>query len=835
MKLTNLRCEYFTDPLGIDAPRPRLSWVVEDIRQTACQILIASSATKLAANDGDLWDTGRLESSQSIHVEYAGEKLQPRMSCHWKVRGWNQDNQMSEWSAPAVWEMGLNDWQAQWIGPADSSRLPLLRREFDLPGKIVKARAYVCGLGQYELRVNGAKVDDHFLAPGWTDYRKRCLYVTHDITARLKTGANAIGVMLGNGMYNVTAGRYAKFTGSFGPPKLICEVHVEFADGSSARIVSDETWKTRYSPITFSCIFGGEDYDARLEAVGWDQPGFNDVGWLAAVVTPGPGGVLAAQGALCVQVQETLPTVSRTELKHDTFVFDLGQNAAGVPRLTVEGAAGGRVRLTPAEVLDAQGRADQTYTGTPHHYTYTLKGEGQEVWRPRFTFYGFRYVQAECENISAHIARPKVVDVQCDVVHATVKRAGSFTCSKPLFNRIHEIIVWAIRSNMNHILMDCPHREKLGWLEEQHLMGPAILFNFDAAPLYRKIIRDMIDAQLPDGLVPNIAPEYRFGKGPYRDSPEWGSACVVIPWLLYQWCGDVGALREAYEMMSRYLNYLTSKSEGHLISHGLGDWLDVGAKGVSGDSVFTPQGVTAAAIYYHDACILQRVATVLGKSADAALAGNIRAAFNAKYFNPVTGQYASNSQTANAMALQLGLVAPEHRTAVLESLVADVRKNGNHTTSGDVGHRFVLQALAEGGRSDVVFDMASRTDHPSYGFQIEHGATALTERWDGPTTGLSQNHFMLGHIEEWFYRSLAGINPDRDVVLIQPQIVGDLTWVEASYESMRGMITSRWERTDNHVQLDVTLPGNTRGLVRLGQTEREICPGLTQLNATIAT
>ena len=841
-----LRCEYRSGPLGVDTAQPRLSWTLESRQraqvQSAYRILVARSPEKLATDTGDLWDSGPVQSNESVHIRYAGLPLSSWQRVFWKVRAWDRAGQTSAWSAPASWTMGLMEpdhWIARWISaqnPAPpspskpvSGPVPLFRREFNAAQPVRRALLAICGLGAYELHLNGRKVGDHVLDPGWTNYRKQCLYATYDVTDQIQPGANALGVWLGNGMFNVAGGRYVKFTGSFGPPQLILQLQIEWADGTATQIGSDDSWRTAPGPITFSCIFGGEDYDARREPVGWDRPGFDDSPWSPAFVTAGPGGRLTAQSAPPVKVMRTFPTSKITEPQPGVFVHDLGQNFSGWPQLTVRGPAGSQVKLIPGELLDERGLVSQRSSGGPVSFSYTLKGDGLEVWHPRFTYYGFRYVQVEGASrdpAQASLGQPAVLDLEGQFVHSSAETVGQFSCSSDLFNRVHALIRAAILSNLQSVLTDCPHREKLGWLEVSHLLGPAIMFNYDVPMLYEKIVRDMRDAQLANGLVPDIAPEYTVFSGGFRDSPEWGSACVINPWHLYQRYGDRQVLEDAYPMMKRYVSHLATQSQDHIVSHGLGDWYDIGP-GAPGESKLTTKGVTATAIYYHDLTILQEVASLLGQTPDAAqfagLAQKVRASFNRKFFKAESNQYDRGSQTAQAMPLVFGLVEEDRQAAVLANLIADIRGHGNHLTAGDVGFRYLLMALGRAGRSDVIFDLASQTDAPSYGDQLKQGVTTLTEAWDGDRRS-SQNHCMLGHAEEWFYSGLAGLQPETTRVgfgdiTLRPEIVGDLAWAQCSYESVRGLIASRWEKKDGHLQLDVTIPANTAATVYVPATD----------------
>ena len=859
----HLRCEYVVDPMGVDLPHPRLFWVDKSRElgqyQSAYEILVASSAEKLASNQGDLWDSGKVNSDETIQIPYAGQPLKSSQPVSWKVRVWDNAGKASGWSQPAAWTMGLlsaNGWHAQWIAAPTNSETLLLRHDFVVKPGLKRALAFVCGLGQYEMSLNGQKAGDDFLSPGWTDYRKTCLYDTRDITSLLHKGRNAVGLFLGNGMYNVerVPGRFTKFKGSFGPLKGIAQIQLEYADGTVQVIGTDEHWRVAPGPITFSSIYGGEDFDARLVQPSWNEPGFDDSKWQAARAVEGPGGEL--KGLSCAappihKFQIHRPVATR-KLADGDLVYDLGQNAAHILKISVTGPAGSRVQLFPAELTNADGSVNQGSMGAGHRgrvWCEYIKGTaGRETWAPRFFYVGCRYVQAhfmpagsagqtfqsagsgEFPVARSHPAQESAVNQQAGkpavqikslegiVVHSVSEPVGQFECSNTLFNRIGELVRWAQQNNMVSLLTDCPHRERLGWLEQDHLNGPALRYDFDLARLFTKTLNDIADSQLSDGLVPTTAPEYAKFQGNFRDAPAWGSSCILIPWQQYEFDGDVDMLRRNYEVMKKYVAYLGTTTTNDIVNHGLGDWYDLGPK-PPGFSQLTPVALVGTAFYYDDTRILSRIAALLEKDDEAkqfaARAGQIRVSFNQTFFNPTNADYATGSQTANAIPLVMGMVDKTNQASVLDAIVRDIRAHGNELTSGDVGYRYLLRALADGGRSDVIFEMNNQTNKPGYGYQLAKGATSLTEGWDGSH---SQDHFMLGQIQEWFYHDLAGIGcdpaaPGFKKIIIHPQPVGDVTWVKAGYHSIRGRIVSDWKRRDGQFTLHVQIPPNTTATI----------------------
>jgi alpha-L-rhamnosidase len=697
--------------------------------------------------------------------------------------------------------------------------LPLLRKTFSINKPVKKATLYICGLGHFDMSLNGEKVGDHFLDPGWTQYDKQALYVPFDLTPQLKPGDNTIGVMLGNGFYFIPRDkRYRKMTGAYGYPKMICRLVIEYADGTTGGLVSDESWKTAPGPITFTSIYGGEDYNANLEQPGWNANGFDDSKWRNAIEVTGPP-QLNAQMADPLKVVQVFTPISKTPISTGAWVYDLGQNSSGIPEITVRGKKGDTVRITPAELIHPDGSANQNGSGRPYYCDYILKGNGPETWRPQFTYYGFRYLQVN-GAVPPDEANPNQQPVMLAIkgLHTrnAAARVGSFTCSNDLFNRTFKLIDWAMQSNMASVFTDCPHREKLGWLEEVHLVGSSLHYSYDIHQLALKCINDMRLAQTPEGLIPEIAPEFTKFPDPFRDSPEWGSNAIILPWYVYQWYGDKQVLTENYDMMKRYLDYLGTKANGHILTQGLGDWYDQGPK-APGYSQQTPKGITATAFYYYDLDIVAKIARMLGKTQDAEadekLAAEVRQAYNKLFFNPQTKEYGTGSQTANAISVYMGLVGPQDKQAVVDNIVKELHDNGNSLTAGDIGFRYLVQTLEDAGRSDVVFDMNSRSDVPGYGYQLAHGATSLTESW-AALPAVSNDHLMLGHIVEWFYGGLGGIRSAPGGIAfknieIKPEPVGNITYAKTSYDSPYGTVATDWKKTAGKFEITVQIPVNT--------------------------
>ncbi len=839
MRAENLSCNDLRNPLGVETRQPRLSWMLDGgQRQTAYRIVV-----------DDRWDSGRVESEQSVHVAYAGPRLVSRQACSWKVQVWDQDGQSGPWSEPASWEMGLlnaTDWQARWIAGerlawGELKPAPLLRRRLELRKSVVAARVYVSGLGYYELYVNGRRIGDEVLAPAFSRYDLTTFYQTHDVIVALRAGENVFGVILGSGWYNCHTQEVWNFHAApwRDQPKLLLQLHLRFEDEEEQIVVSDQNWRANTAPIVFDGLRNGEFYDARLEQPGWNAPGFDDTAWKPAVQVPPPGGVLRSQQHTPMRVTETLRHVSVKEAQPGVWVYDLGQNIAGWNQLTVAGSAGTTVTLKHAEKLKPDGDIDPSNinpfvkSGEFQTDKYTLRGAGKEVWEPRFTYHGFQYVQ-----VTGFPGAPTRDNLRGRVAHTALETRGEFSCSNDLLNAIQRAALWATRGNFHGNPTDCPHREKNGWTGDAHLSAEQVLLNFDPRTAYRKWMGDFRDVQRPSGQLPGIVPTggwgYNWGSG-----PAWDSAAILIPWYLHLSGGDTATLAEHYDCMKRYVDYMTTMATDHIVEFGLGDWCPP-TGGPSGHKC--PVAVTDTAYYYVDASILAKVAGLLGKKADARryerLAAKIRRAFRKKFLNRKTGQVTGNCQTSMACALYQGLVDEEEKPRVLAALVAAVEEQNRHLDFGILGLKYVLRALTDGGRVDLAYALATQMDFPSWGHWLMQGATTLWEMWDGEG---SHNHHMASDISAWFYQTLAGINPDPAApgfkhILLRPRPVADLRWVRAWHLGPYGRMESNWTWESGAFTLDALIPPNCTATVYLPSRDQRapvrLESGRHQLTAT---
>ena len=827
LTLTHLRCEYALNPLGIDSPHPRLSWIANadtgrNHRLTAYQILAASTTEALEKGKPDLWDSGKV-SSDAIQVEYAGRALSSGERCHWQVRAWDENDQPGPFSPPAWFEMGLlspGDWQAEWIGSpaAWPGKALYFRRDFKLEGPVRRARVYMAGLGWSELHVNGQRVNDRVLDPPQSNYAHRVLYTTDAVEDFLHPGKNTISVICGNGWY--------------GTVRLRVQMTVEFMDGSLAQIYTQanwaETWLVSPGPILENSVYNGEVYDARLEVPNWDQPGSLPSGGLPASGADGPGGEMVSAGLEPIRVVDTLPARAITQPKPGVYVFDLGQNIAGWARLHVSGAAGTRISLKFAEVLNPDGTVNQeNLRHARAEDVYILSGQGEETWEPRFTYHGFRYIQ-----IAGWPGEPGPEMVEGRVVRSAVETSGTFECSSDLINRIHKMIVWTESGNLHSLPTDCPQRdERMGWLNDMAARTEGALYNYDLVRLLAKWTADIADEQHPtSGAITDTAP-FHWGRRP----ADPVSVCyLMIPWLLYVHYGDTHTMAARYAGMKAWVDFLTSQTEEHILGYSYyGDWsppVNLGQAGSLGSSAVskdTPGSLVSTACYAYSARLLGQIARVLGNTADAQayldLAGRITERYNALFWDELSAGYGSSNQACNAISLYMGLVPAERRERVVDNLVHNVvEKYNGHLTTGNICTKYLLEALTTADRANIAYQIASQETYPSWGYMLANGATTLWERWElASGSGMnSHNHPMLGSVAAWFYRALAGIQADPDGPGFQrfaicPNPVPGLAHARATLATVRGQIICGWQIANGRLDLDLTVPVGSQARIFL--------------------
>ncbi len=842
LQLTELRTEYQVNPVGIDVRAPRLSWKIESSRrgtvQTAYQIRVAQLPSALERHP--LWDSGKVASDASIHRVYGGPALESGQQYYWQVRVWDDADRSSPWSAPAYWEMGLlrpSDWSADWITPdlkedtAASNPSPILRSEFRVNGAVASARAYVTSLGLYEMELNGRRVGDQLFRPGWTAYDKRLQYQTYDVTALLVPGANAVGVTLGDGWYR---GRLAwgNKRNTYGKQlALLAQIVLRYADGHQQVIGTGKGWKAATGPIRWSDIYDGESYDARLEKQGWSRPGYDDSGWAAVRVLDHSKQILVAPPGPPVRRIQELKPVQRLVTPSGDTVFDLGQNMVGWVRLKVRGPRGTAVRLRHAEVLDRKGNFyTDNLRSARQTVEYTLKGGGEEVYEPHFTFQGFRYVA-----VQGYPGTPTLDDITGIVIHSDMTPIGTFETSNPLLNQLQHNIVWGQKGNFLDVPTDCPQRdERLGWTGDAQAFARTASYNFDVAGFFTKWLADLAADQKASGSVPHVIPDVLSrGQAEGGGSTGWADASVIIPWTVYLAYGDTRILESQYESMRAWVEYMRRLAGDDLILDSgfhFGDWLAFHSTRADYPGATTDKDLIATAFFAHSTSLLARTAQVLGKTEHAqqygALFERIKAAFDREYLT-AGGRLSSNTQTAYALALAFDLVPQESRPEAVRRLVEDVRRF-KHLTTGFLGTPYLNPVLSSSGNLADAYALLLREQYPSWLYPIKQGATTIWERWDGekPDSSFqdpemnSFNHYAYGAVGAWLYNTVAGIeiDPERPGykhVLIRPQPGGGLTQVRASLNTMYGTVASAWELRDGQFTLEVTIPPNAAATVNL--------------------
>ncbi len=869
---THLRCEYLSDPLAIDTPQPRLSWELQsdqrDVAQVAYRVLAATSRETLAADRGDLWDSGKIESGCTTHIVYAGSALRSGQAVFWKVQAWTSHGSTSAWSLPASWRMGWLDpaqIKARWIAdpsPVPEGRdlparpSPMLRKTFAVDKQVRRAVATVSALGLYEFHLNGRRVNDFLLTPEWTDYHRRVQYQTYDVTTMLQPGENAAGAMLADGWY---AGRIGISHIVPGGPlrahygKQLCflmQLDIDYADGTQATVVTDGTWKsTTQGPVRKACILDGEVCDARMEQRGWNAPGFDDSSWKPAHMREALQARLVAQPNEPVRVTRELEARSIQEPKPGVYVIDFGQNLAGFCRVKLMGPAGTTVTLRHAEVLEPDGmiyrdnlrmKALGGELGARQEDQFILRGESVEVYEPRFTYHGFRYVE-----VTGLPAKPPLDFITARHFHSATPPAGEFECSSPLLNQLMQNIVWTHRNNMHSVPTDCPQRdERLGWMGDMLVFAQPACFNMDMAAFFTKWVRDIRDDQAKDGRYPDFAP-HAFGyEERFSGVPAWGDAGVIVPWQAYVNYGDVRFLEEHFESACRWIDYIHAHSPDLLWNDKLSRWNDYGdwlngdtlqLEGFPKGEAEVPKAVFATAFFQHSTELVARMAAVLGKKDQAArygkLAEDIRKAFADAYIAE-DGTVKGNTQSAYALALAMNLIPQEKRAAAVEKVVERIHAYKDHISTGFHTTIMLMNELTRAGRNDLAYMLLNNRTIPSWGYTVDQGATTIWERWDGYVAGRGYQdpgmnsfcHYAIGSVGEWMYRTILGINPDEanpgyKHFFLQPVPGGGLTWAKGSYHSIHGTIATEWKLEGDSLNLNVTIPANTSATLRLPATD----------------
>ena len=833
LKIEKIKCEYASSPINVDRLKPRFSWTITSSvraqRQTAYQIFVSKNEDI----SDYIWDSGKINSSLTNQIAYNGKNLESNSNYFWKVLIWDKDDKMykSETSNFGTALLRSDDWVAKWIGvgPTIEPRLPngflknvdeqyslsdtikhvgrslLLRNEFECSQKIMSARVYVTGLGYYELYLNGKRVGDHVLSPAKTNYHKEVLYDTYDVTNQLKKGNNAVGIHLGNGWFNPYKKWWQEYRMQwFGAKRAIMQLQIEYENGDNAILTSNKDWKFHHGPILYNCIYDGELYDATQEVAKWTSINFDASNWKNVNIVEAPGSELRSQNMQAIKVTQYIDPIKVTKPKPDVIVYDMGQNFAGWAKITIRGERGTKLHLQFAEDINEDGTIN--ITSNEHakaEATYILKGEGSETYEPRFTFYGYKYVE-----VTAEPSLPEIENIQGCVVHSDNELTGQFECGNETINKIHSATVWSQKSNMIGFPLDCPQRdERLGWFGDAQVTAEEAMFNFDMPLFYNNWITGIRKNQDQiSGDIPIISPRpYIWDEG-----VEWSSTYIILIWKYYLYYGDKDILDENYDAMKRYISFLDSISNNHILKQGwIGDWGSL----VEGWKEGEPESVPTA-FYYWNSKILSKIAGILEREIDSdyflTKSKVINEAYNKRYFNYEKKEYNDGSQMANAFPLYLGLVPNEYKEDVLNNLVDDiVNKNNGHLTTGVLGSKYMIDALTMEGRPDVAYLLATQTGYPSWSDMVEK-YTTMCEFW---TLKQSHNHVMTGSIDAFFYKTLAGINLDENYpgcerIIIKPYIPESLPYVTASVETIRGNVNVCWENNDSALRLNLEIPAN---------------------------
>lgn len=821
IQTTDLKCEYASNPIGLDALEPQLSWRIiseeRGVLQTAYRIIVADSQELIEQNIGNIWDSEKTKSSRSSGIKYAGTELKSRNRYYWKVKIWDK-NREHEWSIPSFFEMGLlknSDWVADWVGaiPKWPGKVLYFRSNFKLKQNIQKARIYISGIGYYNLYINGQKVGDHVLDPGVTGYNKRVLYVTYDINDFLKND-NVIGITVAPGWYGV--------------PKVRAQIELTYQDGSKEQVITSGStgWAVSIGPIVSSDIYDGETYNAMLEDTGWNSdPKFNSNGltgdfWKNVVAVSPPGGKLVAQKLEPIKVIESLKPVQITEPSPGIYILDAGRNLAGWASIKVKGNKGVKISLKFAETLYENGTVNkENLRGAKATDEYILKGSGEEIWEPAFTYHGFRYIQVE-----GFPYKPTTDDIQIKVVRSAVAQHGNFSCSNELLNRICKMVMLTEANNLHSIPTDCPQRdERMGWLNDMTVRIEPAIYNFDMSRFYAKWLDDISDTQNQEGSIADTAP-FHWGFNP---ADPVSASYLLLAWQSYNFYGNEQIIHKHYNCLKAWTDFLYSKTENGIVPYSRwGDWcppikFSVNNSPLSRD---TPGELMSTGYLYYCSKITAQMAKIIDKKEDVVLYNEIalktKEAYNKKFWKEDIGGYHSNNQACNSFSLFAGLVDNDKVKLVVDNLAADVKKNDYHLTTGNQCTKYLLEMLSEHGHHEAAYRVATQKTYPGWGYMIDNGATSLWERWENMTGGQmnSHNHPMMGSIGSWYYKYILGITPDInnpgfERFTIRPILFKNLDFAEGDYQSVKGVIKSSWQKKDGKLTFCVTIPCNSTAIV----------------------
>lgn len=841
---SNLTCEYLENPLGIDASLPRLSWNFKtdkkDQYQTAYEIIVSDNKADALQAKGNIWKSGKINANQNIQITPRGIALKPFTRYYWRVRTYDQNKQASVWSDVNWFETAMltnADWKAQWITDGSKNavkiedrykddRMPLFRKDVKVGKTIASARLYISGLGYYEAYINGKKIGDHVLDPGFTKYATQVEYAVYDITANLHTGTNVTGVMLGNGWWNPLPmkafGRwaYADYLQT-GRPCFKAEIHITYTDGTQQITATDNTWLTSPGPIVKNNVYLGEEYDARLEQRNWASAGNDPSKWQNAVSTTGPSGNLTAQMQPPIKITKVVKAVNINEIKPGIFIVDMGQNFAGVVRIKVKGPAGTKIAMKYGEDIFKDGTLNYFTTvftqvkkggikagpGAPEtawqQDSYTLKGDGIEQWSPRFTFHGFRYLE-----ITGWPGKPTLNDIEGLRMNSDLQQDGEFACSNDVLNKLHTTIQWTFLSNVFSVQSDCPGREKLGYGADMVTTSDAFLYNYNMANFYTKSIRDFANDQRPEGGMPELAPFIGIADRGYGDLSGpmgWQLGFAFLQKRLYEYYGDKQVIEQNYPALVKEINFLQSKTTDGLLHWDIGDHEAIDPRA---------EAFSASSFYYHNLTLAADFAGILDKPDDslrfAKMAAQVKTLIVKKYWIPTTGRFDNGTQAAQLFALAYNFTPEDELT--FDRYLDEVKRHDGHLSTGIFATKMMFDVLRERNQNDLAYSIATKKGFPGWDFMLANGATTLWESWKDPGTSASKNHPMFGSVDEWFYRSLLGINsaaPGFSKIIIKPQPAGDLTWAKGSYKSIKGLIVSDWKIDGSKFLLNVSVPPNT--------------------------